>query len=65
MNDESIWRDEKTGLSMHRHSIAVVSDDGYDFDMPSPLPCNCGNKAYDILLSAMQDANTKKDSNGY
>jgi hypothetical protein len=31
-----IYRDPVTGLPMHRHSIAAASDDGYDFDMPSP-----------------------------
>jgi len=49
-----IWRDEKSGLPMHRHAIPSASNDGYDFDMPSPSRCSCGNKAYDIPLSAIQ-----------
>jgi hypothetical protein len=49
-----IWRDEGTGLPMHRHAIPSASNDGYDFDIPSPSRCNCGNKAYDIPLSAVQ-----------
>lgn len=61
---KEIWRDEKTGLPMHSHPIAVPTrhDDGittYIEMEPRHGPCDCKCRAYDVPLSAMQRSDKK------
>jgi hypothetical protein len=51
---DSIWRDESTGLPihMHGHPIKVSEISSDTAQMGNPVACNCGNSFWDISKSA-------------
>lgn len=57
-----IWRDETTGFPMHSHGIPYLdkSLNIYLYWLPDYGPCHCGNKAWDIPLSAVQAEDEKQ-----
>lgn len=53
INDRPVWRDEKSGLPMHNHAIPVEID-GITVCTSEYRPCNCGNRVFDIPLTAVK-----------
>jgi hypothetical protein len=48
MNQDSIWRDEETGLPIHTHAY----EEGGFVKTIKPKPCDCGQLIFDISKSA-------------
>jgi len=62
-DNKEIWRDERTGLPMHRHtSSEPYTSNGIVFYSEGELkhkPCDCKCSVFDIPLSAVS---TQKES---
>jgi len=53
MSQDSIWRDEKTGLPIHMHTRPRSDGRGnIILAIQNPTPCDCGIEGWNISKSA-------------